>query len=353
VQTALRRTQEVVIGGWVPARRDSATMLGALLVGVPTEAGLRYAGKVSLGLSDAARQDLRDRLGGLEQRVSPFIDTVPAEIARQAWWVVPELLGEVSYRRWTAHGRLGHPTWTGLRHGKHPAAVRGPLLLTAALQAVPAGAGIDPREQTDEGELEEALRQARAEVAALRMQISPHFLYNALSAIAALVRTDPPRARELLMEFAGFTRYSLRPATEFTTLADELENIDRYLELEKARLEERLQVTIQVAPQLYPVVLPFLALQLVVENAVRNGVELVPGGGKVAISVVAEGSDCLITVAADGPETPAGSDLGDLEGRLRSVFGDDYSLMVDGAAGAGTTVTLRVPQIRNEPHSVR
>ncbi|MCA1673459.1 MAG: histidine kinase, partial [Actinobacteria bacterium] len=307
---------------------------------------------VSLGLTDAARHDLRDRLAGLEQRMSPFVDTVPPEIVRQAWWVVPELLGEVSFRRWTAHGRLGHPTWTGLRHGKHPAAVHGPVVLAAPLQAVPPGAHTDLDEQPElsgDSELEDALRRARAEVAALRVQISPHFLYNALSAIAALVRTDPPRARELLMEFAGFTRYSLRSTIEFTTLADELENIERYLALEQARLEERLQVTVQVAPQMYPVVLPFLALQLVVENAVRHGVEVIPGGGTVAISAVADGSDCVITVTADGPETPADSDLGDLDGRLRSVFGDYYGLTTQYAAGGGSTVSLRVPQVRTEP----
>ena len=347
VQTALRRTQEVVIGGWVPARHGPAGMLGALLVGVPTDAGLRYAGQVSLGLTDAARRELRDRLTGLEQRRSPFTDPVPAEIARRASWVVPELLGEVSYRRWTAHGRLGHPSWTGLRHGKHPAAVHGPVVLAVPRQVAPPEADTVLDEQNElpgESELEEALRRARAEVAALRVQIAPHFLYNALSAIAALVRTDPSRARELLMDFAGFTRYSLRSATEFTTLADELENIERYLALEQARLEERLQVTVQVAPQMYPVVLPFLALQLVVENAVRHGVEVIPGGGTVAISAVADGDDCLITVTADGPETPADTDLGDLDGRLRSAFGADYGLVRRHGAGGGSTVTLRVPQ---------
>ncbi len=350
VQTALRRTQEVVIGGWVPAKRGPAGTLGALLVGVPTDAGLRYVGQVGLGLTDAARDELRDRLTGLEQRVSPFAEEVPAEIGRTAQWIVPELLGAVSYRRWTPHGRLGHPTWMGLRAGKHPAAVQGPVVLGSplpgAVTSAGASAGTDAVErQTGEGELEEALRRARAEVNALRVQISPHFLYNAVSAIAALVRTDPPRARELLMEFAGFTRYSFRSSTELTTLADELENIDRYLALEHARLEERLQVTIQVAPQMYPVVLPFLALQLVVENAVRNGIEVIPGGGTVAISALADGTDCLITVAADGPETPAGSGLDDLDERLRSVFGDDYGLVMD-SSGGGTTVSLRVPQLR-------
>lgn len=345
VQTALRRTQEVVIGGWVPGKHGPAGMLGALLVGVPTEAGLRYAGQVSVGLTDTARLELRDRLADLGQRTSPFVDDVPREAARQAHWVAPELLGEVAYRCWTAHGRLGHPTWAGLRHAKHPAAVHGPVVLSTAISAPAA----DARGRSDEGELDEALRRARAEVAALRVQIAPHFLYNALSAIAALVRTDPQRARELLMDFAGFTRYSFRPTTEFTTLADELENIDRYLALEQARFDERLQVTIQVAPQVMPVVLPFLALQLVVENAVRHGIEEIPGGGTVAISAVDDGADCLITVTADGPGTPGGADLGDVDERLRRAFGADYGLVTNRVHGVGTTVSLRVPHARAEP----
>ena len=92
-------------------------------------------------------------------------------------------------------------------------------------------------------------RLDRAEVLALRAQISPHFIYNALNTIASFVRTDPDRARELVLEFADFTRYSFRTAGEYTTLADELRNIDRYLTLERARFGDALQVKLQVAPR--------------------------------------------------------------------------------------------------------
>ncbi|HEU0127516.1 MAG TPA: histidine kinase, partial [Pseudonocardiaceae bacterium] len=260
VQTALRRTQEVVIGGWVPAKRGPAGTLGSLLVGLPTEVGLRYAGQVSVGLTNAVRRELRDRLAGLAQRTSPFADELPHQTAHTAQWVVPSLLAEVSYRQWTSRGRLASPTWGGLRRGKHPAAVQGPVVLSPTVQVA--------REPAAEGELVEAMQRAQAEVRALRVQISPHFLYNALSAISALVRPDPTRARDLLMEFAGFTRYAFRSTIDFVTLADEIENIERYLALEQARLEERLQVSMQIVPQVLPVVLPFLALQLVVESAV-------------------------------------------------------------------------------------
>ncbi|HLN76316.1 MAG TPA: histidine kinase, partial [Nocardioidaceae bacterium] len=95
-------------------------------------------------------------------------------------------------------------------------------------------------------------RLMEAEVRALRAQISPHFIYNSLTAIASFVRTDPERARELLLEFADFTRYSFRRHGEYTTLAEELRSIERYLVLEKARFGDRLQVTLRVAPEVLP-----------------------------------------------------------------------------------------------------
>ena len=99
-------------------------------------------------------------------------------------------------------------------------------------------------------------RLMEAEVRALRAQISPHFVYNSLTAIASFVRTDPERARELLLEFADFTRYSFRRHGEFTTLAEELQLDRAYLVLEKARFGDRLAVTLRVAPEVLPVVVP-------------------------------------------------------------------------------------------------
>ncbi len=116
-------------------------------------------------------------------------------------------------------------------------------------------------------------RLMEAEVRALRAQISPHFIYNSLGAIASFVRTDPDRARELLLEFADFTRYSFRRHGDYTTLAEELKSIERYLLLEQARFGDRLQVTLSIAPEVLPVAVPFLCVQPLVENAVRHGLE--------------------------------------------------------------------------------
>jgi len=212
-------------------------------------------------------------------------------------------------------------------------------------------------------------RLDRAEVLALRAQISPHFIYNALNTIASFVRTDPDRARELILEFADFTRYSFRAAGQYTTLADELRNIDRYLTLERARFGQSLKVRLQVAPEVLNVVVPFLALQPLVENAVRHGLAG-QGGGTVEIIARDEGTDCVITVEDDGagmdPETlragqgdaladrtDQGAHVGltNVDHRLRAAFGNDYGLVVETALGAGTKVMMRVPKFRSGVHA--
>ncbi|HEY6422253.1 MAG TPA: histidine kinase [Pseudonocardiaceae bacterium] len=340
VQTVLRHTQEVIIGGWVP-RQDG--VLGALLVGVPTERGLRYVGRVGTGFTEAARRELWNLLTDLEQDRSPFTDSEEAPAVVR--WVVPRLLGEVSYRRWTPNGRLGYPTWRGLRPGKHVAAIQRPVLLGAER-----GRGRERAEQVDDqrmlAELDRAVAQLRAELRTLRGQISPHFLNNTLSTIAAFVSTDPPRARDLLIVFAEFARYSLRSATE-TTLADELENIDRYLTLQRARFGERLRVQLRVEPEVLAVVLPSLAVQQLVDNAVCNGIERQQLGGTVSVSARLDGGECLIIVEDDGP----GKEDADLRANLRTIddqlhrrFGHRYGLIADTVPGTGTTISIRVPR---------
>lgn len=201
-------------------------------------------------------------------------------------------------------------------------------------------------------------RVMEAELRALRAQISPHFVYNCLAAIASFVRTDPDRARELLLEFADFTRYAFRRGGAYTTLQDELRNIERYLVLEQARFGERLVVSLTIAPEVLPVAVPFLAIQPLVENAVRHGIEGKDGVGHVSISASDVGATAEIVIEDDGrgsdPETirevlagESAADsvgLGNVDARLRQAFGDEYGLVVETAEGAGTRVTFRVPK---------
>jgi two-component system LytT family sensor kinase len=201
----------------------------------------------------------------------------------------------------------------------------------------------------------------QSEIKALRAQISPHFIYNALNTISSLIRTDPEEARELLMEFADFTRYSFRSSGMFTTLSEELRNIDRYLTIEAARFAGRLQVRMKIAPEVLAVVVPFLIIQPLVENAVKHGLANKPSGGTVTVIAQDYGAEALISVEDDGigmdpsrleglrssHRTGAHVGLGNINQRMQQVFGGDYALMVETAPGAGMKVTLRVPKFVN------
>ncbi len=208
-------------------------------------------------------------------------------------------------------------------------------------------------------------RVMEAELRALRAQISPHFIYNSLAAIASFVRTDPDRARELLLDFADFTRYALRTGGPFTTLAEELRNVERYLVLEQARFGDRLEISLLIAPEVLPVTVPYLAVQPLVENAVRHGLATKEGTGHVTITAQDRGSEAEISIEDDGVGADPdrirtildGADaresvgLGNVDARLRQVYGDDFGLVVETAEGAGTKVTFRVPKFAPGIHA--
>ena len=118
------RTQEVVVGGWRPGQGRRAGTIGSLLLGLPSEDGLRYIGNVGTGFTEDMLADLLTRLRKLARRTAPFADGVPNVIAREAQWVNPRLVGEVRFTEWTGDGRLRHPSWRGLRPDKQVSDVR-------------------------------------------------------------------------------------------------------------------------------------------------------------------------------------------------------------------------------------
>ncbi|MFJ9791917.1 histidine kinase [Streptomyces globosus] len=208
-------------------------------------------------------------------------------------------------------------------------------------------------------------RLMEAEIRALRAQISPHFIFNSLAAIASFVRTDPERARDLLLEFADFTRYSFRRHGEFTTLAVELRSIEQYLALAGARFGDRLKVVLRVAPEVLPVALPFLCLQPLVENAVKHGLEDSSGACLITIAARDAGAEAVITVEDDGvgmdpallrrilageagerAGSSPGIGLTNVDERIRQVYGDAYGPVIETGVGAGMKVTLRIPKYR-------
>jgi two-component system LytT family sensor kinase len=202
---------------------------------------------------------------------------------------------------------------------------------------------------------EQEERLARAELGALRAQISPHFVYNALSAVASHVHERPDEARELLTEFAEFIRYAFARDRSYVTLADELRYIEKYVRLERARFGERLEVRLEVPPEILPVMVPVLSLQPLVENSIRHGVEA-GAGGRVEIVGEDLGAEARIRVVDDGRgmETAdaraalaglrGGIGISNVNRRLVSAFGAEYALTIDSRPSEGTTVALSVPK---------
>ncbi len=114
------RTQEVVVVGWKPGKGRREGKIGSLLLGIPGEAGLQYAGHVGTGFTDQMLDDLAAKLRPLVRKTSPLTEDVPRPQARDAHWVSPKLVGEVAFTEWTSDGRLRHPSWRGLRPDKFP-----------------------------------------------------------------------------------------------------------------------------------------------------------------------------------------------------------------------------------------
>jgi two-component system LytT family sensor kinase len=207
---------------------------------------------------------------------------------------------------------------------------------------------------------EQEERLAQAELRALRAQISPHFIYNALAAVAGDIHARPEEARELLTDFAEFTRYLFRDHRSYVTLGEEVEHVERYLRLEQARFRDSLHVTIQVPEPTRGAVVPAMSLQPLVENAVRHGVERRAGTGRVAISARVTGGDVELRVSDDGvgiePErVPAvlagaggGIGISNVDARLRATFGERYALKIESELGHGTTAVMTVPNLHGE-----
>jgi len=208
-------------------------------------------------------------------------------------------------------------------------------------------------------ELSELERQTelayRMELKALQSQINPHFLFNTINTIASLIRTDPPRARDLLREFATFYRRTLENAEELIPFSQELDYARRYLIFERARFgEERIRFAEDVSPALESLQVPAFILQPIVENAVQHGIR---PSGPLHIKLVArsQGDSVRIEVTDDGRGIPAvdlprvldagfgrglGIALKNVDDRLKGHFGPDSGITVTSTEGQGTTVTL-------------
>ena len=194
---------------------------------------------------------------------------------------------------------------------------------------------------------------AEAELRALRAQINPHFLFNALTTIGYLIETAPPRALRTLLRLTGLLRGVLRPEGEFTTLGRELELVEHYLDIEHERFEERLRVSIDVPAELRTVPLPALVLQPLVENAIKHGVAPSVQGGEVTITARRlEASPSMLVLTVRNTGKPLGRDisrgeghlgLANVERRLAGHYGTQATLTLTADATLATVAEIRLP----------
>jgi sensor histidine kinase YesM len=193
---------------------------------------------------------------------------------------------------------------------------------------------------------------AEAELRALRAQIHPHFLFNTLNTIAALIRSDPAAAEETTARLADLFRYALRASErEHSPLADELEFLRDYLAIERTRFGERLRVEERIQPGLGSVPVPSLLLQPLVENAVRHGLARRDDGGRLLIEASRRHETVLVAVEDDGtgfdPDSPpAGGGFGihSVRERLRAA-GPPHAIEIHTSPGRGTRIELILPLV--------
>lgn len=347
VKVPVPRVRQVVVGGWTPTGPAHPDTIASLLLGVPVPGGLRYVGRVGVP------GDQRRRLASLRTLGtgrSPFTDPVPPDAARHAVWVAPRLVGSVEFTGFVTAGRLRLPRWLGIVElagrdlGGDAGAVDGPAAgvklwarpsdpppaaapsAAAGTAAAPSAAGASvsvPADavSADASSSAAALAAAGAADRPGRVadsappphepmaapgpvppvparRLEQHFVYNSLNTIAALIRTDPARARELLFGFADLSRAADQPGDSTTTLGAELDAVRAYLRLEQARFGARLRVELHVDPALRGFPLPPLRVLDAVRAAVQQEIEPLAEGGLLAVVATPAGQGCRVEIRA-------------------------------------------------------
>jgi anti-sigma regulatory factor (Ser/Thr protein kinase) len=198
-----------------------------------------------------------------------------------------------------------------------------------------------------QSELSRALQSA--ELKLLKSQLNPHFLFNSLNSVRALIAEDPARARDAVTQLAGLLRYTLRSDhDELVTLERELKTVGDYLALESLRLGDRMRVELDIATGTQEIRIPVMLLQTVVENAIKHGIAELPGGGVLRISATVRDRALHVDVSNPRPKNPTpreqpGSGLYNAAERLRLLFGSRATLELDLSQSDLAVARIRVP----------
>lgn len=214
---------------------------------------------------------------------------------------------------------------------------------------------IDLHNEAQERELTTAQLQTRlaeASLQSLQRQLHPHFLFNTLHTISALMHRDIEAADAMLAQLSDLLRLTLeRVGSQEVALKEELDFLEKYLEIEQTRFGERLKVELKIHPDTLDAAVPNFLLQPLVENAVRHGIAQKIGGGRVEISATREGNDLCLVVRDTGPGLSPGKRTGldtgvgltNTRSRLQHLFGDRHRFEFHEPAGGGLAVKIVIP----------
>jgi len=193
-----------------------------------------------------------------------------------------------------------------------------------------------------------------AKIEALKSQINPHFLFNTLTSISSLIRSQPETARMLINKLSGLLRRLLRSQEHFVTLREEMESIDEYLDIEVIRFGPKLRVRKEIAPETVDVVVPSMILQPLVENAIKHGLSRKVDSGTITLRSWRDQARLMIEVEDDGMgfllerlEQPMTSGIGlaNVRERLRVIYGATYQLTLASEPGKGTRARIEIPEL--------
>src|SRR5471032_628004 len=193
-----------------------------------------------------------------------------------------------------------------------------------------------------------------AKIEALANQINPHFLFNTLTSISSLIRTQPDTARMLITKLSGLLRRLMRSTDHFVTLREELASIDEYLDIEVVRFGPQLTVDKQIAPQTLDVIVPSMILQPLVENSIKHGLARKVGGGRITIRTSVCDGHTIIEVQDDGlgmteerleHALEDGISVSNVNERLRTIYGANYQLKLTSVPGEGTCASVEIPEL--------
>jgi two-component system LytT family sensor kinase len=191
-------------------------------------------------------------------------------------------------------------------------------------------------------------------VEALKSQINPHFLFNTLTSVSSLIRSNPDTARMVIAKLSGLLRRLLRQHEHYVTLREELDAIDEYLDIEVVRFGPRLTVKKDISPDTLDIIVPSMLLQPLVENALKHGLARKLGPGCLTIRSRRDTGRVVIEIDDDGMgmtlerlEQPMSSGIGlaNVRERLRVVYGSTYQLTMTSEPGKGTRAHIEVPEL--------